>query len=619
MGLYIKDENGDFVRVRSIKGQKGDPFTYEDFTPEQLEALRGPKGDPFTYEDFTPEQLEALKGDDGTTPHIGDNGNWFIGDTDTGKPSRIEDGVKSVNGITPDENGNVKITIPDSSQNVDLTGYAKETWVQEGFQPKGEYLTEHQDLSEYAKKTEIPSVPVQSVNGKTGAVDLTASDVGALPNTTVIPSVPTKVSAFENDKGYLTDYTETDPTVPSWAKAATKPTYTAAEVGALPDTTVIPTVPTKISAFDNDSGYITGYTETDPTVPSWAKQSTKPTYTAAEVGALPDTTVIPTVPTKVSAFTNDAGYLTQHQDISGKADKSGLTLGIHTDGLVYLFVSGQPVGSGIQLTAAGDVIGYVDENNNIVVRGNLAEGTYSVKYEMTDGTTVDIGELVVDNSVYYSVTNNLTQCTNSNSATKVIGGQSYSATITANSGYELKTVVVTMDGTDITSSAAIGGDISIAEVTGDIVITAVSEEIKAAYINLADSTSADWASDSRISSSGSVKNDEPGFVVTNYIGPVAKGQTIHIKGAELLSGYNQGHYDSAKTFVAGVGYDVLVERGQIATADYDSSVTLYKNIGLYNANGTYAAWADNLDSVRLTIKPTGAASDIIITVDQEIK
>lgn len=37
-------------------------------------------------------------------------------------------------------------------------------------------------------------------------------------------------------------------------------------------------------------------TETDPTVPSWAKQPSKPTYTAAEVGALPDTTVIPTVP-----------------------------------------------------------------------------------------------------------------------------------------------------------------------------------------------------------------------------------------------------------------------------------------------------------------------------------
>lgn len=49
-------------------------------------------------------------------------------------------------------------------------------------------------------------------------------------------TVPTKVSELENDSGYLTSYTETDPTVPSWAKAETKPTYTAAEVGARPDT-----------------------------------------------------------------------------------------------------------------------------------------------------------------------------------------------------------------------------------------------------------------------------------------------------------------------------------------------------------------------------------------------
>lgn len=41
----------------------------------------------------------------------------------------------------------------------------------------------------------------------------------------------------------LQSYTESDPTVPAWAKAATKPSYTASEVGALPDTTVIPTVP----------------------------------------------------------------------------------------------------------------------------------------------------------------------------------------------------------------------------------------------------------------------------------------------------------------------------------------------------------------------------------------
>lgn len=48
-------------------------------------------------------------------------------------------------------------------------------------------------------------------------------------------------------------------------------------------------LPTKVSQLQNDSGFITGYTETDPTVPSWAKQASKPSYTAAEVGARPST------------------------------------------------------------------------------------------------------------------------------------------------------------------------------------------------------------------------------------------------------------------------------------------------------------------------------------------
>ena len=77
-------------------------------------------------------------------------------------------------------------------------------------------------------------------------------DVGALPNTT---SIPSKTSDLTNDSGFLT--TETDPTVPAWAKASTKPSYTASEVGALPDDTVIPS---NTSDLTNDSGFITGMT-----------------------------------------------------------------------------------------------------------------------------------------------------------------------------------------------------------------------------------------------------------------------------------------------------------------------------------------------------------------------
>jgi len=61
-------------------------------------------------------------------------------------------------------------------------------------------------------------------------------------------------------------------------------------------------IPTKTSDLTNDSGFIT--TETDPTVPSWAKASTKPSYTASEVGALPsDTTYVSTVNGQSGAVT----------------------------------------------------------------------------------------------------------------------------------------------------------------------------------------------------------------------------------------------------------------------------------------------------------------------------
>ena len=49
-------------------------------------------------------------------------------------------------------------------------------------------------------------------------------------------------------------------------------------------------------------------TEKDPTVPDWAKQPKKPSYTATEVGALSDKTK---VPTKTSELENDSGFITK--------------------------------------------------------------------------------------------------------------------------------------------------------------------------------------------------------------------------------------------------------------------------------------------------------------------
>lgn len=159
------------------------------------------------------------------------------------------------------------------------------------------------DYNDLINKPTIPSVEGLAsetyVNEKVAAI--------------VIPEVPTKVSELENDKGYLTEHQSLEgyaktadlaqvaktgsyndladkPTIPSTAGlASTK--YVDDKVAGI----VIPTVPTKVSAFENDAGYLTEH----QSLVEYAKK-----------------TEIPTVPTNVSAFTNDAGYLTEHQSLA---------------------------------------------------------------------------------------------------------------------------------------------------------------------------------------------------------------------------------------------------------------------------------------------------------------
>ena len=70
--------------------------------PESV-SIRGPQGMPGADgKDGTDgkDGAPGADGQDGTTPTIGDNGNWYIGDTDTGKPSRGEIGPAGADGTT---------------------------------------------------------------------------------------------------------------------------------------------------------------------------------------------------------------------------------------------------------------------------------------------------------------------------------------------------------------------------------------------------------------------------------------------------------------------------------------------------------------------------------------
>ena len=112
----------------------------------------------------------------------------------------------------------------------------------------------------------------------------------------------------------------------------------------------------------------------------------------------------------------------------------------------------------------------------------------------------------------YSITNTLTGCTSSNSASTAIEGESYAANITASNGYTLvgATVSVTMGGNDITGTAYSNGTISIANVSGDIVIS-----VSAVVLALT-SISAVYTQSGKVFSSDSLDSLKSDLVVTAH-------------------------------------------------------------------------------------------------------
>lgn len=69
-------------------------LTKKDGTTKEVEILDGVNG-----QDGKDGQ-DGVNGQDGITPTIGQNGNWYLGETDTGKPSRGLQGIQGIQGET---------------------------------------------------------------------------------------------------------------------------------------------------------------------------------------------------------------------------------------------------------------------------------------------------------------------------------------------------------------------------------------------------------------------------------------------------------------------------------------------------------------------------------------
>ena len=166
-------------------------------------------------------------------------------------------------------------------------------------------------LSAFINDVNFYSVPLGGIPLK----DLSNAVQSALNSAYQIPSTGIPKSDLSNDvqsslnKADSALQEETDPTVPEWAKNPTKPSYNAQEVGALPANTPLfsgdyndlenkPTIPSKTSDLNNDSKFVSTNSQIFTDA---EKEQARQNIGAAGTGD------VPTLPENVSYFSNDSG------------------------------------------------------------------------------------------------------------------------------------------------------------------------------------------------------------------------------------------------------------------------------------------------------------------------
>ena len=241
-------------------------------------------------------------------------------------------------------------------------------------------------------KGEIPNFSIGEITeGATADATITGTTSNpilnlTLPNANVQPKADKVINAVSgnfaglDENGNLTDSghkhsdyvtQETDPTVPAWAKAENKPSYTAVEVGALPSNTFIPT---KVSDLTDDSGH---YTKPIDGIPSTDLASAITDEIAGKATKVANATsgnfaALDSNGNLIDSGHKHSDYLTEHQDITGKADK---VVNAINNNFAGLDSNGNLIDSGHKhsdyITAHQDISGKADKVVS-AVNGNFA-------------------------------------------------------------------------------------------------------------------------------------------------------------------------------------------------------------------------------------------------------
>lgn len=276
------------------------------------------------------------------------------------------------------------------------------------------------------------------------------------------------------------------------------------------------------------------------------------------------------------------------------------------------------------------------------------DGNFTSIPSKTTNNIQQIRKFVVDRLAYSDdyifhrgmpkVTNHLQYCVINNDSKYVENGGSFVAKITANDGYELSTVTITMGGIDITSTCYSDGNINIISVTGDIDITAICKEIaEYTYTNKVPVSidtdgsvfnSVGYYNGQELSGSKGTQRAGTNCTVTGFI-PVKRGDIIRIKGCawensvknNYVVAYNDNFEHWGTTTSGGSHYygsanangNSLIEKNMIVSEESGgvSTITIWDSLS-----------HDNLAYIRVSCKGDGSinvdGANLIVTVNEEI-
>ena len=502
---------------------------------------------------------------------------------------------------------------------------------------------------EFAKKlaTEYPSkvsqlendeeyitasgAPVQTVNGKTGDVELSASDVGARPNTwmpsysdvnadkagtaqSLVSGHNTSTDSHNDIRlelqrlaGIIADVLDSDDTTLDEMHEI------VAVIKA--NTTIIEAITTsKVNVTDIIDNLATNVK--DKPLSAAQGVALKALIDALTTGKLDATELTSAINTalaqaKASGEFDGADGKTPYIQ-NGYWYIDGVNTNVKAegkDGDDYVLTDAdknQIAAVVLEMLGGEPIFGYVDENNNIVLSGNLADGTYTVKYELDDGTTIDIGDLVLaDEPAAPTITSiSASKTTTSYTVGDTLNTNDITVTATYSDGSTKTITDFTVDSSAVQMGTAgtYSLVVSYGGVNTTISIKVAEKAVEETHTNLAGTLSSGRLS---ASASGYVNSDTPNARVTDYIA-IEQGDTITVKGFDKSQPtvFTYMVFTSSKTRRVGP-IKVLSETSEYVNI---SDVTSES----YKAKIT--STADDVSYIRFGGFPTGSESNIVVNI-----